>query len=48
MIGKQTVLLALALLAFPFLADSRKIVRVKSGKIYKQHEAVKLVVNKVG
>jgi len=48
MIGKQCVLLALALLASPILTDSAKIRRVKSGKVYSQHESVKLVVNKVG
>jgi hypothetical protein len=48
MIAKQTLLLALALLASPFLAAGAKIRRVKSGKIYETHENVKIVVNKVG
>jgi len=48
MIGKQTFLLALTLLAAPLSTDSAKIRRVKSGKQYGEHENVKIVVNKVG
>jgi len=48
MIGKQSLLLALALLAAPISTDSARIRRVKAGKIYKQHDDVKIVVNKVG
>mmetsp|Transcript_12340 Transcript_12340/g.28536 ORF Transcript_12340/g.28536 Transcript_12340/m.28536 type:complete len:628 (+) Transcript_12340:116-1999(+) len=48
MIGKQGILLALALLASPHLANSARVRRVKSGKLYKTHENVHVVVNKVG
>lgn len=48
MIGKQSFLLALTLLAAPLFTDSAKIRRVKSGKKYAQHENVNIVVNKVG
>mmetsp|Transcript_16392 Transcript_16392/g.41105 ORF Transcript_16392/g.41105 Transcript_16392/m.41105 type:complete len:629 (-) Transcript_16392:126-2012(-) len=48
MIGKQTLLLGLALLASAFLADGAKLRRVQSGKRYEQHENVNIVVNKVG
>jgi len=48
MIGKQSLLLAFALLATPNFTYSARIRRVKSGKIYEQHENVNVVVNKVG
>ena len=48
MIGKQTLLLGLALLASVFLADGAKLRRIQSGKQYTEHENVKVVVNKVG
>ena len=48
MIGKQTILLALGLLGSIVLTESAKVRRVKSGKVYAQHENVHIVVNKVG
>jgi hypothetical protein len=50
MISKQarTLLLLLGILSSPALTDSAKVKRVKAGKVYKEHAAVHLVVNKVG
>ncbi|VEU40686.1 unnamed protein product [Pseudo-nitzschia multistriata] len=49
MLGKQTILLLLGLFSSIAIVDgAKKIRRVKSGKIYKEHENVHIVVNKVG
>jgi hypothetical protein len=48
MIGKQIALLALGLFGSVVITDSARVKRIKSGKVYAQHEAVHIVVNKVG
>jgi hypothetical protein len=40
--------LLLGLLCSPALTGGAKIRRAKAGKIYKEHDAVHIVVNKVG
>jgi len=42
------LLLLLSLVCFSPLAEGKKIKRVKAGKKYKDHEAVHIVVNKIG
>lgn len=51
MIGKQTavrLLWALGVFSSVDVTGSAKVKRVKAGKIYNQHDAVSIVVNKVG
>ena len=47
MIGKQVFLL-LGILSSLVAVESAKVKRVKSGRIYKEHDPVHIVVNKVG
>jgi hypothetical protein len=42
------LLLLLGLICSTDLVDALKVKRVKAGGIYKEHDAVHLVVNKVG
>jgi hypothetical protein len=53
MIGRQTSVVHLLWVLGVFssllvVSDSAKVKRVKAGKIYSQHDAVNIVVNKVG
>jgi hypothetical protein len=52
MIGKNYATKALwtlgILSSLIFTTDSAKVKRVRAGKIYKDHDAVHIVVNKVG
>jgi hypothetical protein len=48
MIGKKVLLLLLGILSSPASIESAKVKRVKAGKIYKEHDQVHVVVNKVG
>lgn len=45
---RKAVLLLLASVLPSLLVEGSKVKRVKAGKIYKEHEAVHVVVNKVG
>jgi hypothetical protein len=42
------LLILLGLLSSSFTADSARVKRVKAGKVYKEHDPVHIVVNKVG
>ena len=48
MIGKRIALLLLGPLLSAVITDGARVKRIKSGKVYAQHEAVHIVVNKVG
>ena len=48
MIGMHTALVLLGLFSSFAITDSAKVKRIRSGKVYEDHEDVHIVVNKVG
>ena len=47
-IGMHTALVLLGLFSSFAITDSAKVKRIRSGKVYEDHEDVHIVVNKVG